>query len=386
MRLAIITTHPIQYYAPVFKLLHEKQQVDIKVFYTWGESAQEKFDPGFGKTISWDMPLTDGYPYEWVENTSTDPGSHHFKGIVNPGLISQIKTWQADVILVYGWAYDSHLKVIRHFKSKLPVYFRGDSTLLDAQEGFKALLRSTFLKWVYHHITHAFYVGSNNKAYFEKYGLNAGQLSFAPHAIDNDRFGVQRTDESDKLRQSLGITAAETLILFAGKLEEKKSPQLLLDAFLTLNMPNTHLLFVGNGNLEVSLKTNAGKKNKVHFIDFYNQSLMPVAYQACDLFCLPSKGPGETWGLAVNEAMAAGKPVLVSDKCGCAVDLVVPGITGEIFEAGNLTDISTKLSKLIFNKTTLKVLGQNAKNKIAAWSFTNQADAILNILRNSNAR
>jgi glycosyltransferase involved in cell wall biosynthesis len=160
----------------------------------------------------------------------------------------------------------------------------------------------------------------------------------------------------------------------------------ILDAFLTLNMPNTHLLFVGNGNLEVSLKTNAGKKSKVHFIDFYNQSSMPVAYQACDLFCLPSKGPGETWGLAVNEAMAAGKPVLVSDKCGCAVDLVVPGITGEIFEAGNLTDICTKLSKLIFNKTTLKVLGQNAKNKIAAWSFTNQADAILNILRNSNAR
>jgi glycosyltransferase involved in cell wall biosynthesis len=385
MRLAIITTHPIQYYAPVFKLLHEKQQVDIKVFYTWGESAQQKFDPGFGKTISWDVPLTDGYPYEWVENTSADPGSHHFKGIVNPGLITQIKGWQADAILVYGWAYDSHLKVIRHFKNKLPVYFRGDSTLLDAQKGLKALLRPVFLKWVYHHITHAFYVGSNNKAYFKKYGLNARQLSFAPHAIDNDRFGVHRTVEANKLRQSLGINPAETLILFAGKLEEKKSPQLLLDAFLTLNMPNTHLLFVGNGDLEVSLKTNAGKKNNVHFIDFHNQSLMPVVYQACDLFCLPSKGPGETWGLAVNEAMAAGKPVLVSDKCGCAVDLVVPGLTGEIFEAGSLTDMSTKLSELIFNKTTLKVLGQNAKNKIAAWSFTNQTDAILNILRNSDA-
>ena len=385
MRLAIITTHPIQYYAPVFKLLHEKQQVDIKVFYTWGESAQQKFDPGFGKTICWDVPLTDGYPYEWVENTSTDPGSHHFKGIVNPGLITQIKVWQADAILVYGWAYDSHLKVIRHFKNKLPVYFRGDSTLLDAQKGLKALLRSVFLRWVYLHITHAFYVGGNNKAYFQKYGLDTGQLTFAPHAIDNDRFGVQRPHEVDNLRQSLGINRAETLILFAGKLEDKKSPQLLLDAFLTLKMPNTHLLFVGNGNLEISLKTNAGKKNNVHFIDFYNQSLMPVVYQACDLFCLPSKGPGETWGLAVNEAMAAGKPVLVSDKCGCAVDLAVPGITGEIFEAGNLTDISTKLNKLIFNKTTLKVLGQNAKNKIAAWSFTNQADAILNVLRNSNA-
>jgi glycosyltransferase involved in cell wall biosynthesis len=378
MRLAIITTHPIQYYAPVFKLLQEKQGLEIKVFYTWGESAQEKFDPGFGKTISWDVPLTEGYPHEWVENTSPDPGSHHFKGIINPGLITRIKAWRTDAVLVYGWAYDSHLKVIRHFKNKLPVYFRGDSTLLDAQKGLQALLRSVFLKWVYYHITHAFYVGSNNQAYFRKYGLNSGQLSFAPHAIDNDRFGLQRIDEAAKLRQSLGINAAEILILFAGKLEEKKSPQLLLDAFLTLNMPNTHLLFVGNGNLEVSLKTNADKESNVHFIDFYNQSFMPVVYQACDLFCLPSKGPGESWGLAVNEAMAAGKPVLVSDKCGCAVDLVVPGFTGEIFEAGNFANMTTKLHLLIRDKAALNVLGNNAKDKIAMWNFNNQVAAILN--------
>lgn len=386
MRLAIITTHPIQYYAPVFKLMNERQGVEIKVFYTWGEKAQEKFDPGFGKTISWDLPLMDGYPYEWMKNISTDPGSHHFKGIVNPELNDQIKAWQADAILIYGWAYDSHLKAIRHFKNKLPVYFRGDSTLLDAQKGFNVLLRFAFLRWVYHHIDHAFYVGSNNKAYFMKHGLKERQLSFAPHAIDNERFAADSAIEAGKLRQNLRINAGDTLILFAGKLEEKKSPQLLLDAFLTLNMPNTHLLFVGNGILEVSLKTNAGKNNNVHFMGFRNQSLMPAVYQSCDLFCLPSKGPGETWGLAVNEAMAAGKPVLVSDKCGCAIDLVIPGSTGEIFEAGNLADITTKLSGLVNDKSTLKILGNNAKDKIASWSFNNQADAILNVINNSDAK
>ena len=119
MRLAIVTTHPIQYYAPVFKLLADK--IDVKVFYTWGSEAMEKFDPGFGKAISWDIPLLDGYSYEWVKNTAPNPGSHHFKGIINPNLINQIKFWQADAILVYGWAYDSHLKVIRHFKNKLPI-------------------------------------------------------------------------------------------------------------------------------------------------------------------------------------------------------------------------------------------------------------------------
>lgn len=385
MRLAIITTHPIQYYAPVFKLLNETQQVNVKVFYTWGEHAVEKYDPGFGKNIDWDIPLLQGYNYEWVKNISTDPGSHHFKGIINPELITQIDTWQPGAILVFGWAYHSHLKAIRHFKNRIPVYFRGDSTLLDVQNGSKALLRSVFLKWVYRHIDHAFYVGTNNKAYFKKYGLKDGQLSFAPHAVDNGRFTADRTDEALKLRQSIGIPVGDVLILYAGKLEQKKSPLLLLDAFLALGKLNIHLLFVGNGIMEAPIQTRSNKHKNIHFINFQNQSLMPVVYQACDLFCLPSKGPGETWGLAVNEAMAAGKPVLVSDKVGCAIDLVIPGFTGDIFESENLSDITKKLKLLTKDKPQLKILGTNAKNKIAEWSFSEQVTAILNKIKDNHA-
>jgi len=383
MRLAIVTTHPIQYYAPVFKLLADK--IDVKVFYTWGSEAMEKFDPGFGKAISWDIPLLDGYSYEWVKNTAPNPGSHHFKGIINPNLINQIKFWQADAVLVYGWAYDSHLKTIRHFKNKIPVYFRGDSTLLDVKTGAKQLLRSLFLRWVYGHINHAFYVGSNNCAYFKKYGLKGRQLSFAPHAIDNNRFAAEKDEEASRIRSDLGIKPADTLILFAGKFEEKKSPLLLLNAFLTLNMPNTHLLFVGNGVLEGALKTAASKNIHVHFINFQNQLAMPALYQACNLFCLPSQGPGETWGLAVNEAMAAGKPVLVSDKCGCAADLVNPGVTGEIFETGNISSLTKKLHSLVGDKNRLTILGQNAKVEIANWSFNKQADAMISIINNIHA-
>ena len=125
-KLAIVITHPIQYYAPVFKLLHERQNISIRVFYTWGEAAQQKFDPGFGKNISWDIPLLEGYPYGWVQNIAGDPGSHHAKGIDNPGLIAQVNAWQPDAILVYGWFYKSHLKALRYFKNKIPVQLSGD--------------------------------------------------------------------------------------------------------------------------------------------------------------------------------------------------------------------------------------------------------------------
>lgn len=367
-KLAIITTHPIQYYAPVFKLLHERKNIHLKVFYTWGNYNESKHDPGFGNRVEWDLPLLNGYPYEWVKNASTQPGSHHFRGIINPDLISRINNWQPDAILVFGWAYHSHLKVLRHFKNKLPVYFRGDSTLLDEKPDFKSVLKTICLKWIYRHIDHAFYVGTNNRAYFKKYGLQDNQLSFAPHAVDNNRFSINRAEEVTALKQRLGINNNDIIILFAGKLEEKKSPELLLSSFLTLNLPNTHLVFAGSGKLELLLKQKASAHNNVHFIGFQNQSVMPVAYQLCDILCLPSQGPGETWGLAVNEAMACGKAILVSDKCGCAIDLVRKK-NGVLFSSGSDTALKQALQKLASSKNTLTQLGENSRLLIKDWSF-----------------
>ena len=136
-RLAIITTHPIQYYAPLFRLLSERKNIDVKVFYTWGEQSKDKiFDPGFGKVREWDIPLLEGYKYEFITNISTIPGSHHFWGINNPNLIQKINHWNANAVLVIGWNFKSHLRAMIYFKGKIPVLFRGDSTLLDEEKGF----------------------------------------------------------------------------------------------------------------------------------------------------------------------------------------------------------------------------------------------------------
>lgn len=385
-QLAIITTHPIQYYAPVFKLLHQRQQIAIKIFYTWGKAAIKKYDPGFKKEIEWDIPLLDGYPFEWVINTSSQPGSHHFNGIVNPDLNKQLINFNPDAILIFGWSYNSHLKTMRYFKNKIPVYFRGDSTLLDEQKGIKNILKSLWLKWVYSHIDHAFYVGTNNKNYFKKYGIKETQLSFAPHAIDNERFGIDRSAEATELRANLGLSSSDILILFAGKFEEKKDPLLLLNAFLQLRQTNCHLLFAGNGVLESELKQRAKSADNIHFMDFQNQAYMPVMYQACDLFCLPSKGPGETWGLAVNEAMASGKAIVVSDKAGCAVDLVKDGYNGATFISGDADDLLHKLKDLTESKEKLNQYGKHSLNHIKDWNFTNIAVAIESKLLNEKKR
>jgi glycosyltransferase involved in cell wall biosynthesis len=381
MRLAIILTHPIQYYTPVFQQLQKQGNITIKVFYTNGENSKKQFDPGFGRYIHWDIPLLAGYSYEILENTSRKKAENNFCSIITPALIDKIRLYAPDGILVYGWSYHSHLQAIRYFYKKIPIYFRGDSTLLDERGIAKRLFRYLALTWVYRHVDHAFYVGEYNKAYFRKYGLRDAQLTFSPHAIDNDRFIAGDNMGAILLRKQLGLKEDEILILFAGKFEKKKDPQILLDAFMLIDRSDVHLLFVGNGNLEPVLKNGAIGKTNIHFMDFQNQKNMPIVYKACDLFCLPSRGPAETWGLAVNEAMACKKAILVSDKVGCSIDLVKPGYNGFIFKAGDIADLISQLEILIkSNQRKLAEMGEYSFNIIQDWSIQNQIDAIEKIL------
>ena len=122
---------------------------------------------------------------------------------------------------------------------------------------------------------------------------------------------------------------------------------LLLEAFQQLNVPKSRLIFVGKGILEDVLQQKAAGDSRILFLGFQNQQQMPVVYRLANVFVLPSKGPGETWGLSVNEALACDRPVLVSNKCGCAADLVVPGTNGLIFEAGDIGSLKTSMKKTV---------------------------------------
>lgn len=306
------------------------------MFYTWGEQAKARlFDPGFGKAREWDVPLLDGYEYEFIANISSSPGSHHFKGIINPDLINKIESFQANAILVFGWAFQSHLKIMRYFKRKIPVFFRGDSTLLDEPQGvsIKKLMRRIFLKWVYRHIDYALYVGTNNRDYYIAHGVSSSRLIYAPHAIDNSRFSkgsLQYEQEAAQWRASLGIAPDKPVVLFAGKLEPKKNPMFLVEA--AKEIPGMHFIIVGNGVIEKNIKQESQKLDNVSLLPFQNQSKMPVVYRLADIFVLPSSGPGETWGLAINEAMACGRIVIASKKCGGAIDLIKEGKNGFIID------------------------------------------------------
>ncbi|TAF75568.1 MAG: glycosyltransferase [Bacteroidetes bacterium] len=371
-KIAIITTHPIQYYAPLFRELAKSIDFDFHVFYTKGDTKNYQFDASFGKKINWDIPLLDGYSYTFLENTSKKAEKSGFWSIKNPELIKKIKNYKADAILVFGWNYESHFSAIRYFKGKIPIFFRGDSTLLDVSNFLKSALRTLILKFIYRYIDYAFYVGQSNKHYYLKYGLKEENLFYSSHSIDNQRFdSVSETqkEELKKLKIKLFIKENEKVILFCGKFIDKKNPEFLIKCFLDVNFNDVHLVLVGNGELEISLKNKYQNESKIHFLPFQNQSKMPMIYRLGNVFCLPSKGPGETWGLAVNEAMACGLVAVVSNKCGCAADLIIEGKTGYVFESENKIDLTQKLKKAIV-LCSEPAIEQKQKVFIDGWNIT----------------
>ncbi|MBK3517671.1 glycosyltransferase family 4 protein [Carboxylicivirga marina] len=392
-QLAIVLTHPIQYYAPIFALLTKRGACNIKVFYTYSQRQYDFVDKDFGTNIQWDIPLLDGYDYQFIENTAAKPGLDHFGGIKCPELNTQIENWGATHLLIFGWNYQVHLKTMRYFKGKIPVLFRGDSTLLDYDirnindilkrnkslnliNAIKSLakykIRKAFLTWVYKNIDTALYVGQNNKAYYLAHGLKEKQLIFAPHAIDNERFSddnlKQYEQKAKRWREKLNINKTDRAIIFVGKFESKKNPLILLEAFNELKKinKNLHLILIGSGYLEKELKARVNYNNNIHFLPFQNQSIMPVVYRLGDILCLPSQGPGETWGLVVNEAMACNRIVVASDKVGSAADLLKN--KKYIFKANNLGSLTNALKKAI-NSSASELNNIQPKEIIKDWNF-----------------
>ena len=368
-RLAIIATHPVQYNAPWFRRLASEPGIEVCVFYTWHADKKAKYDPDFRQNIAWDIPLLEGYDHRLVAPQPSIPRKTFWK--LNNDICGPIEAWGADGVLIMGWNYLSHLKAMRYFSGRVPVFFRGDSTLLDSHSRYRVKLRHLLLTQVYKYVDTAFFVGKNNHDYFVKFGIRPENLCFAPHAVDNEQFSsnAKRYESlAAEWRDSLGISEKSIVFLFAGKLIPKKSPGLLLAAFKQfLESHSADLVFVGQGAGEKSLRAQSWGMKNVHFLPFQNQSKMPVIYRLGDVACLPSAGPGETWGLMVNEAMASGRPVIVSDKVGCARDLVENQQTGFIHKAQCQRSLLSAMKKCE-NRDELVSKGSRCTEFIKSWS------------------
>ena len=343
----------------------------IRLFFTWHAGQAPVEDAGFKVPVSWDIPLTEGYNFEVVSNVASDPGTHHFLGLQNPSLVEQVTAWRPDVVHITGWAWLSHLQAMRDFYRRgTPTLFRGDSHLLNQiQSGPSWWLKRFVLRHVLSWPTAFLAVGKANCAYYEAFGIGSDRVYLCPHSIDVARFAepaMVLEQQAAQWRLELGITSDQCVLLFAGKFEPKKRPIELMRAVQTSPNRRLMLVMVGGGELGQEVKSIANSDpDRFRLLPFQNQSRMPVVYRLGDLFVLPSAF-GETWGLAVNEALACGRPVLVSDRVGCAPDIVNEAV-GKVFSWSDASSLTRAITTITGDRYKLLQMGRAAAKSASSF-------------------
>lgn len=387
IRLAVVISHPIQYYSPWFKELARQPGLLLRVYFLWDFGISPQFDHGFGQEVKWDIPLLDGYEYSFVANVACNPGTHHFAGLKNPTLVSELLDWRPDAILLFGYIYSSHLRLLLDLRlRRVPFLLRGDSHQLAHRKGIKCLVARLIRNILFLRFSAGLPVGQANSDWMSLNGIPRNCQFLAPHAIDNYRFqstAGEAEAAASLWRKKLGISREAIVVLFAGKFEAKKRPLDLLEAFMSLRHPSAVLVYVGAGPLEQDLKRKAAlfETGRVIIEGFQNQSAMPRTYALADLVVLPSYGIGETWGLCINEAMNMAKPVIVSSHVGCGPDLVIPGETGWIFPAGDIKALRCALSVALSDAHRLKTMGQAARALIDHFSYAAATTGLMKALK-----
>lgn len=394
-KLAVVLSHPTQYYSPWFRHINAQGGIDLVVYHLWDFGVEARYDRQFEQAFQWDIPLLDGYRSVFVANRSRDPGTHRFGGLDNPELVDLLVGAQPDAIVLFGYAYLSHLRVILSPRlTRIPLLLRGDSHDLARPPGLKTTASRLLRRLLFRRFSGVLAVGRANAEYFRNCGVIPSRIHFVPHCVDNQRFrgaAVGAMREAAVWRTELGIPATGAVILFAGKFEPKKRPLDLLAAFMKVEAlqaqsgaDHAALLFVGGGALEDELRGMAGSRlgRSVFFAPFQNQTQMPKVYSSGDLLVLPSFGEGETWGLAVNEAMNLALPCIVSTHVGCGPDLVRHGETGWVFEAGDVDALAAVLVLALDAGHECRArMGERARRHVDAYSYDAATSALRQALQ-----
>lgn len=337
-RIGFLISHPIQYYAPIFRALATR--CDLTVFFAHRQTAKQQAEIGYGVAFDWDVDLLSGYESRFLTNVSRQPSTSRFGGCNTPEIAARIAEGHFDAFVVPGWSLRSYWQAARACRrQRVPVMVRGDSQLGSPRRAMLRLAKELAFSQVMRLFDGYLYVGQRNRAYLEHYGAPADRLFFSPHCVDNEAF------RSASQRSG----AAARRVLFVGRLVPYKRPMAIVAAAARLMAAGrpVDLAFAGAGELESSLREAVRAEGvRADFLGFTNQSRLPRVYGNADVLVLPS-GAEETWGLVVNEAMACGTPAVVSDAVGCGPDLVEPGITGEVAPLDDVPALAAGIDRVL---------------------------------------
>jgi glycosyltransferase involved in cell wall biosynthesis len=373
-RLLLVCSHVVQYASPIFRKMANDPRFDILVAYCSMQGAESGVDPGFGVEVTWDEPQLEGYPWVNPKNQASRPGVDRFFGLFNPGLWNVIREGKFDAMYLSGYFYASAwIAILAARWHGVPIIFTTDGHNLrtwSTQSRWKQRFKKFLVQRIYGFGKIVMAGSSGTIEYLKAVGVPQDRILLGRNVVDNQWWTDRAAKvDRDEVRGEWKIPASAPIVLFCAKLQAWKAPQDVLEAFSLAGVPDSFLVFAGDGPLRSALEQRARElqiSERVRFLGFVNQSQLPSVYRASDLFVLPSLY--EPFGLVVNEAMLCGCPVAVSDRVGAKYDLVRQGENGYIFPTGNVEALATIYRDILPDMHKRTRMGEAARRRMETWS------------------
>lgn len=376
-RVAIFTTHLIQYQIPLFKKL--AKIIDLHVFFGSKQGLSSYHDKDFNKKIKWNIPLIKGYKYSILKNSNKNSLDSFF---FNSSGIKQAIKKNFDKVIILGWNNIFYLKTFfwcLYYSSEIII--RSENNLYKKQTLFKKILKVIILRIFFKMINAFISIGSLNEEFYKHYGVKKNKIFRAPYSVDDNFFKKNKVQNKQIWKKNNNIRNQAKIFLFVGKLIKRKRVLDLIKVAQSKKLnKNAHFLIIGDGPLKKKIlqKINNLKLNNISILGFKSQNQLKFYYSLADVLILPSEY--ETWGLVINEAMSAGVPCIVSDSCGAAKDMIIKYKTGFKYKNGNINQLIKLINLIINNKNILFDLKKNTFLYSRKFSLNKTVEGFLNAI------
>jgi len=365
LKVIIITNILNPYVSARFSQIANNKDITLQVLIQASTEPNRKWNFSDYKKLNFKCTLLPGFHLHLGRK---DSFSFHF----NYKIKRTLKQEAPDVVIVIGWNNPTSYFTARACKKlKIPLIAWSGSTFNEPSLFRK--LGAPAIRWLHRRCAAFYAYGTAAKDLLtDHWGIAADKIFVLGNPINNAFFMKESTQFRKSKQYFHDVFKNKKTILFVGQLIERKGIMELIEAFTIIreHHNDAHLIIAGSGALDKKIKDHINQNNNshIHLLGYVPQSNLPKLYAHSHILCLPSRE--EVWGLVVNEAMACGIPVVASDACGAAKDLLIHKKTGMVFKKGDKDDLADNLLFLLDKPKQYKQISKNSLEHIKKWDIS----------------